>query len=113
GAADPPRSRGSVRNRSHVGVDATYRFSRRLQGPPSLTPASGRREDAGGIWPAKGVKISPRMGLRRSFSNGPRAFVWIGLVALLLAVVAWAAPGMGAGGAGPDGTSGPASSAAM
>jgi Domain of unknown function (DUF4129) len=52
------------------------------------------------------------MGLRRSFASRPRGLVLIGLVALLLGVVAWAAPAMTAGGAAPDGTSGAAPSAA-
>jgi hypothetical protein len=76
-----------------------------------LTARSERREDAGGI--GEGTTISPRIGLRRSFASGSRGLVLIGLVALLLGVVAWAAPAMTAGGAAAtDGTSGAAPSGA-
>jgi hypothetical protein len=77
-----------------------------------LTPRSARREDAGRHPAGEGARISPRKGLRRSFASGSRGLALIGLVALLLGIVAWAAPGMTAGGAGPDGTSGTAPSAA-
>src|SRR5262249_43508829 len=72
--------------------------------PVSLTVRSRRREDADGI-SAEGATISPRKGLRRSSASGPRALAAVGLVAVLLAVVAWAAPALTSGGAGSDGTS--------
>jgi Domain of unknown function (DUF4129) len=60
-----------------------------------LTPPWGHREDAGGIPAGEGAGISPRKGLRRSFASDPRGLALIGLVALLLLVVAWAATGIG------------------
>ena len=48
--------------------------------------------------------ISRRPELRRPFAGGPRGLALVGLVALLLAVAAWAAPGVTSGRAGVDAT---------
>src|SRR5262249_55035289 len=65
---------------------------------PSLTSSPVRREDAGRIRIGEGAAIIPRMRLPRSFA-GYRGLALIGLVAVLLAIVAWAATGVRAGGA--------------
>ena len=46
----------------------------------------------------QGAAITARKGLRRAFASDPRGLALVGLVALLLLVVAWAATGIG----GPD-----------